>query len=113
MSQRELLSIIVCLRGQRQSVLQELSALRLSLLQNDTEEGIRAFRELCSVLLAMEQLVEVAKLAAGDEHARELAVAEDLRTRTLEESVPLLTAARHDLPGAAEALRSFIEDPDR
>ena len=112
-SQREILSIIVCLRGQRQSALQELSALRLSLLQNETVEGIRALQRLCSGLLAMDQLVELVKVAASDEHARELAIADALRARTIEEVLPLLAAARHDLPGAEEVLRSFVEEPDR
>jgi hypothetical protein len=110
-SQHDILSIIVCLRSQRQSALQDLSALRLSLLVNDPEEGIRAFQRLCSVLLAMEQLVELAKLAAGDEHVGELAIADDLYARTFADVMPFLAAARHDLPGAEEVLRAFLEVP--
>jgi hypothetical protein len=106
---RAIRATLACLRVQRQSVLRDWSTLRLSLLQNDTAEGIHALERLCLGLLVIGQLVELVKLAAGDEHEQQLAIAHDLRSRTVKQVLPLLAAARHDLPGAPEVIRSFLE----
>jgi hypothetical protein len=104
-----MLAALACLRVQRQCALQDGSALRVSLLRNDAVEGIHALERLCLGLLVIDQLVQLVELAAGDELARQLATAHDRRARTIREVFPLLAAARHDLPGAPEVIRSFVE----
>jgi hypothetical protein len=106
---RSILATIACLRGQRQSALQDWSSLRVSLLRNDTIAGLHALERLCLGLVVIDQLVELVRLAAGGEHPRELAVAHELRSRTVKEVLPLMAAARHDLPGAVDVLRSFLK----
>jgi hypothetical protein len=106
---RSILETIACLRGQRQSVLQDWSALSLSLLQNDTVAGLRALKRMCHGLFIIEQLVKIVRHVAGSGYGRELAIADELRSRTVQQVLPLLAAARHDLPGAPEVIRSFLE----
>jgi hypothetical protein len=112
---RSIVATIACLRSQRQIALLDRSALRLSLLRHDTAEGLHALERLCLGLLVIDQLVELVGLAAGNGHERQLAIARDLRSRTVKEVLPVLAAARHDLPGAPEVIRSFLEmsaEPD-
>lgn len=106
---RSILATIASLRGQRQSVLEDWSSLSLCLLRNDTATGLRALKRLCHGLFIIEQLVEIVRHAAGSGHGRELAIANELRSRTVQQVLPLLAAARHDLPGAPEVVRSFLE----
>jgi len=106
---RSILATIACLRGQRQRVLQDRSALSLSLLRSNTAEGLHALERLCLGLLVIDQLVDLVGLAVGSKSGRELAIAHDLRSRTIEEVLPLIATARHDLPGASEVILSFLE----
>ena len=102
---------IACLRVQRQGVLRDWSTLRVSLLRSDIAEGLHALERICLGLIVIDQLVELVRLAAGDGRDRMLTIAEDLRSRTVDDVLPLLFAARHDLPGALEVIRSFVELP--
>src|SRR5688572_22312489 len=97
MPYRSILSTMACLRSQRQIVLRDWSTLSLSLLRNDITQGLHALERLCQGLLVIEQLVELVRLAAVNVHERQLAVAHDLRSRTVREVLPLIAAARHDL----------------
>jgi hypothetical protein len=87
------------------------------MLRNDTREGIGSLERLCLGLVVLDQLVEFVRFAAGD-HQHEFTVAYELRASTVRDVLPVLTAARYDLPGAVDVIAALlnvakgVEDPE-
>ena len=98
-----------CLRCQCQAVLQDSSALGASLLRRDHVEGLHALERLCLGLFVIDQLITLLSVSTGAGPGEALERAKALRARTIQRVLPGLAAAHHDLPGAPEVMRSFLE----